>query len=62
MRLTLAQRALLVKLFYLNQSIAAAALRKFRSRNNLRIRSLSVKAVKAIVKNFEKTESLVISV
>lgn len=58
MRLTLAQRALLVKLFYLNQSNAAAALREFRSRNNLRKGPLSINAVKAMVKKFETTGSL----
>ena len=57
MRLTLAQRALLVKLFYLNQSNAAATLSKFRSRNNLRKGPLSINAVKAMVKKFEKTGS-----
>ncbi|KAF8768400.1 hypothetical protein HNY73_021224 [Argiope bruennichi] len=58
LRVTLAQRALLVKLFYPNQSNAATALRKFRSRNNLRKGPpLSINAVKAMI---EKAGSLAI--
>ena len=57
MRLTLAQCALLVKLFYLNQYNAAAALHKFRRRNNLRKVPLSINAVKTMVKKFEKKDS-----
>ena len=54
MRLTLAQRALLVKPFYHNQSNAAAALREFRSRNNLRIGPPTINAVKVMIKNLKK--------
>ena len=58
MYLTLAQFALLVKLFYVNQSNAATALRQFKSRNNLRKGHLSINAMKTMIKNFEKTGSL----
>ena len=57
MRLTLAQHALLVKLFYPNQSNAAAGLPKFRSRNNLHKGPLSMQW-KQWLKKFEKTNSL----
>ncbi|KAF8764126.1 hypothetical protein HNY73_022240 [Argiope bruennichi] len=54
MRLTLAQRAFIVKLFYLNQSNAAATFREFRKRNNLRKGPLSINAV---IKKCEKKTS-----
>ena len=54
----LAHCALFMKLCYLNLSNAAAGLRKFRRRNNLRKGPLSINAVKAMVKKFEKTGSL----
>ena len=55
MRVTLAQRVLLVKLFYLNQSNTVAALREFNNRNNLRKEHLLINAVKAMIITFEET-------
>lgn len=60
MHLSLPQRALLVKLFYLNQSSAPAALREYRTCNNLRKGPISINALKNLIKKFEETGSLAV--
>ena len=60
MPLTLPERALLVKLYYMNQCNASAALREFRSRKKLRKGPLSMNGLKKMIKKFEETGSLTI--
>ena len=55
---TLPERPLLVKLFYENKGIAAAALRKFRLIKNLRKGPLLPQALKGMIARFEKTGDL----
>ncbi|MBJ3756109.1 hypothetical protein JGC83_24320 [Salmonella enterica subsp. enterica serovar Derby] len=58
MRLTLLERALLVKLFYQHQSNAAALMHPFRTRHNLRKGTFAINALKAMIRKFEATGSL----
>lgn len=52
------ERALIIKLFYQNQSNASAALRSYRRMKNLRILPISVNVVKGMIRQFRETGSL----
>ena len=60
MRFTLPERAILVKLYYLNKCNASAVLWKFRIRHNLRKEPLPLNGLKKMITKFEETGSLAI--
>lgn len=60
MGLTLPEHALLVKLYYLNKSNAAAALHEFRTQQKLRNRPLSLNGLKKMITKYEEPGSLAI--
>ncbi|GFX89777.1 hypothetical protein TNCV_3712091 [Trichonephila clavipes] len=58
MSLRLADRALLVKLFYQNDNSAIVALRKFRTLKGMRKGPFTAKKLRLMVTKFEETGSL----
>ncbi|GFX81181.1 hypothetical protein TNCV_1911731 [Trichonephila clavipes] len=58
MKLALPERALLIKLYCLNQCNVPTALRELRTWRNLRKGRLSINTLEAMIKKFEETKSL----